>query len=133
MRESNLLERIYEEHHNITQEKLMFSICFAVNGGAFSLGNVNQAIHSSAEPVVVKLRENGKSSLRDNLNSMFGLAQTKFYSLDLEQLYVGNRSLNFAKAEFAGDGMFIDSGATYSYMPSNHYNIVLEELDKMCN
>lgn len=130
-RESNFLETLYEAHHNLTQEKLSFSICLALDGGMFSLGNLNTALHGSP-PYTIKLRENGKSTLLDNLNSMFGLSQTKFYSLDLEQVYVGSRSLGFSHQDFQGDGMFIDSGATYSYLPSRQHKVAIEELDKVC-
>jgi hypothetical protein len=34
---------------------------------------------------------------------------------------------------FEGEGIFVDSGATYSYLYGYQYNIVIEELDKVCS
>lgn len=47
-------------------------------------------------------------------------------------MFVGGRSLELTSRSFDGDGIFVDSGATYSYLNGYQYYIVMEELDKVC-
>jgi hypothetical protein len=35
-------------------------------------------------------------------------------------------------SDFQGDGMFLDSGATYSFLPFKYHTVVVEELDSVC-
>lgn len=76
-------------------------------------------------PVPVTFRQ-VTNPIFNNLKSLLGTPPQKFYSLNVQQLFIGGRSLELRDSDLDGEGLFVDSGATYSYLHSYQYNIVLE-------
>lgn len=50
----------------------------------------------------------------------------RVYSLGIDDVLIGGKSLNLSTLEiFTGEGVTIDSGATYTYFPFNHYQKII--------
>ena len=112
---SNVLEQIKVQHSPTSQEELSFSICYADNGGLFTIGGIDPNLNKS-NSVAVKYRQNNGR-----------------YSLGIDDIFIGNKPLNLTTLEiFSGEGIVVDSGATFTYFQREHYKTIVAEIDNIC-
>lgn len=64
----------------------------------------------TSNPVTIKYRQNSGR-----------------YSLGVDDVFVGLKPLNLSTLEiFSGEGIVIDSGATFTYFQREHYKIIVK-------
>lgn len=84
----------------------MFSLCLSKNGGQLIVGKLRNEIHRDAESVKTTY------SRGQNLYSLDGVGHIR----------MGEKIIK-SKNDYSGSfGIFIDSGATFTYLPRSNYN-----------
>jgi hypothetical protein len=113
---NNLAKQFYQNHYSSTRENYSFSICLAEDGGVFTIGGLNKQLHKNINGINIRYRKNANT-----------------YSLNVTGIYIGDTNLNLTKEELGeGYGVFIDSGATFTYFPHNHYTTIISLFENIC-
>ncbi len=89
----------------------MFTLCFAPNGGYFSVGGVNKTQHNG-EIQFIDFSANG------------------FYKVKLNDVLVEDKDFSMSKYNYY---TIIDSGTTLSYFPANLYNEMEKQINIECS
>jgi hypothetical protein len=89
----------------------IFSLCFAANGGYFSVGGVNTTLHSGVIHYIP-------------------FYETNFYRVKLKDITVNFRDFHLNHREFY---TIIDSGSTISYFPRNMYSEIEKQINIFCS
>ena len=92
-------------------KKNIFSLCFGLEGGYMSLGDIDKTYHNSEKIDYIPL-----------LNS------TEFYYINVHYIKLNNEK----KITTTQMTAYIDSGSTFTILPRNYYKLLIKEFDKLC-
>ena len=96
-------------------KKHIFSLCFALDGGFFSIGEIQY-----------------KSHLNDI--HYLDLANDSFYKINLKYIQINDKvfEVNGEESNFQKYTSFIDSGTTISYFPRNFFDEINKLFQELC-
>eukprot|EP00929_Paragymnodinium_shiwhaense_P088950 TRINITY_DN49241_c0_g1_i1.p1 TRINITY_DN49241_c0_g1~~TRINITY_DN49241_c0_g1_i1.p1 ORF type:complete len:566 (+),score=132.83 TRINITY_DN49241_c0_g1_i1:76-1773(+) len=105
----SLLMTLFKDSQHVNSK--VFAICLAEEGGRFTVGGPNTSNHHGAVQYV--RQESGK------------------YLITLNQMKVGGKLVSSLTPRIHGNAL-VDSGTTYTYFGSKHYNEVHAAVDAHC-
>ena len=100
----------------------VFSLCFHMNGGAMSLGGFDPRLHGgqSADSAGLVWAHNPTTS-------------SPFYRVVVEDIRIEGTSVGSSNRLNQGQGSIVDSGTTFTYLPSGAFNGVKTKMTQWCS
>ncbi|OMJ77407.1 hypothetical protein SteCoe_23008 [Stentor coeruleus] len=109
-----IVDLLYKDHDIDTN---LFSICFAAKDGFMTIGGYNMSVHEE------ELRW---TKVYDH----------NFYAVKGKGLIIGGNDTGVTESDFTkfyATGTIIDSGTSFTYMSTNVYMSLFENIEKYCN
>ena len=96
--------------NNLIIKNNIFSLCFADEGGYFTIDEINTLFHTSKNILYTKFKE-------DN----------EHYTININNIIINNENFIIKK------GAFIDSGSTYTYIPKKFSDKIIKQFFDICD